>query len=148
VIENGYSLETLNSGLEFNFLSTGPNGIIKKYILFKPMERVSDVFSMGFGDIMDNGSVNDQVVTNNQDLSLVVGALLASIGLFFERYPTKSVFIAGTTPSRTRLYRIIISKNFPVVQSRFRIFGLIDGIWEEFASNRSYDGYLIQIKMS
>lgn len=146
VIEKGYSLETLDAGLEFTFLSTGPKGSVKKYILFKPMESVPGVFTMGFGDIMPGGELSDKVVTNNQDLSLIVGALLLAIECFFKQHPEKSLFIIGNTPSRTRLYRIIISRNFQSIESRFSIYGLTEGNWDPFVNNRSYEAYLIQLK--
>ena len=148
MIEKGYSLETINTGLEFTFLSTGPKGPIKKYILFKPMETVAGVFTMGFGDISPGGVLSDQVVSNNRDLNLVVGALLLSINLFFEHHPDKSLFIIGNTPSRTRLYRIIISRNLPAIRNKFRIYGLEGAEWQDFAQNRPYEAYLIQLKIA
>jgi hypothetical protein len=146
VIENGYSVERSSSGLEFTFVSTGPKGSVKKYIIFKPMDKVANVFNMGFGDITREGWLSDSVVTNNHDLRMVVGALVSSINMFFESHPTKSIFIIGNSSSRTRLYRITISSNFDSVNDRFFVYGFISGGWEAFARNRPYDAYLIQLK--
>src|ERR1700677_4477459 len=55
----------------FDFISTGKNGAIRKRIAFTETEW-KNVYNLAFGDIDDDGSINDSSVSNNGDRNKAV----------------------------------------------------------------------------
>jgi hypothetical protein len=62
---------------------------------------------------------------------------------FFDKNPLAIVLFKGSDERRQRLYRIVISQEFPKLSQQFRIFGSIGEIIEPFEANRSYDFFLV-----
>jgi hypothetical protein len=54
--------------------------------------------------------------------------------------------LTGSTPSRTRLYRIAISKYLPVFEDKFDILGELDTDWQRFKLGTEYKGFFIKLK--
>ena len=63
---------------------------------------------------------------------------------FFADNQDVSVFITGSTPSRTRLYQIAISTNLPLLSMTYEIYGFRDSSWETFQKNATYEAFLVQ----
>jgi len=62
-----YYIEASSSFLKYEFISNGPNGNVRKQVVFKQTENEL-VFNVGFGDVDDRtGDINDIVITNNND---------------------------------------------------------------------------------
>ena len=53
------------------------------------------------------------------------------------------VFAVGSTPSRTRLYRIGISNNLSEIKEDFNVFGYLKNQWTPFEKNQNYEAFLI-----
>ena len=87
-----YEIEASSSLLRFQFYSTGPKGKIKKQVLFKPFENNPNVFNIGFGDVDEDGNINDLSITGNQDSQKVLATVALTIFKFFEKHPECYVF--------------------------------------------------------
>jgi hypothetical protein len=148
VLYTGYLVEAETSLLKFEFFSEGPKGKIRKQIIFMELEEIPMVFNLGFGDVDENGEINDTVVSNNQDSRRVLATVALAIYKFYERYPNASVFATGNTRSRTRLYRMGISNNLTEIGKDFEIYGLIGEDWEYFIPGREYEGFMINLRKS
>ncbi|WP_440590452.1 DUF6934 family protein [Nibrella viscosa] len=63
-------------------------------------------------DVDENGAYSDLVISNNNDMPKVLATVAQTLVAFFRLRPTSSVIFRGSTPSRTRLYRMAIAKSF------------------------------------
>jgi hypothetical protein len=64
--------------------------------------------------------------------------------IFFEKYPNKKLYFRGSTDTRTRLYRSLISKFIEVIEPYFAVIGLKqDGSPETFIVNQDYNAFII-----
>ncbi len=141
-----YYLETSIDGEWHFFKSISEKKIIEKGILFKLIDEETGLFELIFGDLED-GVLNVKIKSNNDDMPKIISTVIKSIYLFFEKNPTKTVSFLGSSESRTRLYKIIISKYFDQLSERFDIFGInFDGLDEPFEKNTSYFAYKIKLK--
>lgn len=110
------------------------------------MPELPNGYNLGFGDLYDDGTVDDMSISNNNDMEKVIATIVQTMFHFFDNYPDKFVFIEGSTPDRTRIYRMIINKELKEVEELFNIYGFIGNVIEAFASNRPYDSFLITLK--
>ncbi|ANI88949.1 hypothetical protein A9P82_06350 [Arachidicoccus ginsenosidimutans] len=142
-----YYIESNSSLLRFEFFSEGPNGKIKKQVIFRQTDNPK-VFNLGFGDVdIETGIISDIVITNNSDSKKVLATVALTVLKFFEKYPDKYVFATGSTPSRTRLYRIGISNNFEEISDFLEVFGYNGQDWEIFKKGKEYDAFLVRKKI-
>jgi hypothetical protein len=56
------------------------------------------------------------------------------------------VYATGSTKSRTRLYRMGITKYIDDVKSDFHVFGQLEGEWEEFQKDIDYTAFVVRRK--
>lgn len=140
-----YHIETSSTSLKFEFVSNGPNGTIRKQVLFRQTNNPK-VYNLGFGDVDEvTGEINDLSISNNNDSQKVLATVALTVTDFFERYPDKYVFATGSTKSRTRLYRIGISNNLEEIKKDFEVFGFNENNqWEVFQKRTNYDAFLIR----
>lgn len=142
-----YYVETSPSLLKYEFYSDGPKGRIKKQVIFKAFEENPSVYNLGFGDVGENGEINDTIVSDNRDSEKVLATVAMTIFKFYEKYPEAYIFVTGSTHARTRLYRIGLTNNLEEIRNDFHVFGLIeDDTWEVFTKGRNYDAFLIERK--
>ncbi|WP_409021314.1 DUF6934 family protein [Dyadobacter sp. CY261] len=62
---------------------------------------------------------------------------------FLSPNPGVSVFLTGSTISRTRLYRIIISNNYDKISNKYKVWGYWCGEWCPFKKDVNYTAFLI-----
>ena len=58
-----------------------------------------------------------------------------------KHFPDAIVYAKGSTPSRTRLYKMGIIANMKEVELVLDVFGFVDGKWERFTKNFNYEAY-------
>lgn len=75
-------------------------------------------------------------------MATVVSCLYA----FFNEYPNAYVYATGSTPIRTRLYRMGMVKYFEQMEADFNVFGELEDDWERFEKNKSYKAFMVSIK--
>jgi hypothetical protein len=132
--------------LWFEFESVSELKTVKKVIVYTPFQDNSDVFNLGLVDALSDGSYSDKSVTNNDDMEKVLATVIRTLLRFFEKNPFKMVYIEGSTSERTRLYRIIISRELSIIEEIFSIYGLLDSLSEPFKKNQNYSAFVITLK--
>jgi hypothetical protein len=140
-----YALKADSSWAIFEFWSIGQKGSIRKRIHFQSTKR-EYFYNLAFGDVnAETDDFDDTVVTDNGDTVKVLATVASTIYIFFDKYPYSVVFAKGSTPARTRLYKIGISKNLEELKEDFEIYGLLENdIWEEFKKNVNYSAFYIK----
>lgn len=140
-----YTYRTNESFLDYEFVSSGPRGNIKKVVRFT---QITDgVFNLAFGDLDENtGEITDAVVTNNNDSRKVLATVAATVHDFTLQYPRSVILAKGRTHSRTRLYRMGITNNWQEISLDFEVYGLLDGTWELFQQGKDYTAFLVRRK--
>lgn len=137
--------------LKFEFVSEGSKGKFTKTVQFTQTQN-PEIFNLGFGDRLENGEIDDLIRNNNQDRNKILATIAAIVYEFTSVYPEKKVFFMGSTPERTRLYRMALSLNFDELRNDFEIFGVNftenQSTVEPFEKEKQYDGFIIKRKAS
>jgi hypothetical protein len=138
-----------NNYLEYEFMSIGPNGAIPKIVKFT-IRQDGAVFNLAFGNLTDNGNIDDQARDDNKDRNKILATVVAVLKVFFDKYPDKWVFFRGSTPERTRLYRMAITLNLEELSNEFEIVGALTekSTYKEgcFQKGINYHGFFVQGK--
>jgi len=141
-----YPLASSDKLMTFEFISEGHNGLIHKLIQYQPT-NLKDVYNLAFGDKdHTTGNIDDTVISNNGDSEKVLATVVATIYAFTDKYPNAWIYATGSTKSRTRLYRIGISRFISEVNEDFEVFGEWNSNWETFRKNVEYEGFLVRKK--
>jgi hypothetical protein len=141
----GYSFtDSSSDATVYEFASLGPNGHIKKIVQFN-QTRDKTVYNLAFGNITNDGSIDDYTTNNNKDRDKILATIAAIVYDFTTRFPKCYIFFVGSTKERTRLYRMAISLNYEELSKTFIIWGLKEGgELEPFIKNKNYQGFLIK----
>lgn len=130
----------------FEFISVGPKGAIQKIIDFQPI-GTPGLYNLAFGDKHPiTGEIDDLAVTNNGDTDKVLATVVAALYIFLDNNPDAWVYATGSTPARTRLYRMGISRFYQEIQQDFYLFGRISKEFHEVEIGKEYEGFLAQRK--
>ncbi|WP_411835944.1 DUF6934 family protein [Myroides odoratimimus] len=143
-----YSFTTDRENSIYEFTSIGKNQAIKKLIIFTPVEGEYKVYNLSFGDRTNYDGdllrINDRIVSNNGDMNKVLATIFRAVLKFTEGKDFYKIYFTGSTPSRTRLYRMAISNNYAELSKHFSIYGFdMGGKVVFFATNTNYQGFLI-----
>ena len=68
----------------FEFASTGKFGRIPKRIAFIPTE-LPEVYNLAFGDINENGEIDDYAISDNGDRNKILATLAKVIELYTDK---------------------------------------------------------------
>lgn len=141
-----YHLKSDDTLTYFEFISLGPKGAVGKMIEFQNT-TTPGLYNLAFGDKdPETGEINDLAVTNNGDTEKVLSTVVAALYAFFGKNPEALVYATGSTPARTRLYRMGISKFYEEIQSDLYLFGQMGKNFYDFEIGKEYDGFLTQRK--
>lgn len=88
----------------FAFQSESDKGKIVKIIEFYFLDNGK--WNLGFGD-WNKGTVDDKVVSNNQDTMKVIRTVANVTIAFFKEYPSSVVVIEPVDEKRKRFYNLI-----------------------------------------
>lgn len=127
--------------LLFQFESSGPRGKIIKLVEFALI--APGVYNLAFGNRLDGDSIDDAAVSDNEDRDKILATIAAIVDEFTNYYPAARLYFTGSTNSRTRLYRMALTKAKTELLQRYIIMGLTDGKLEPFGSIKDYDGFVI-----
>lgn len=132
---------------EYEFLSVGPKGKIKKLVSFTKFHDDPVMYNLAFGDAdPDTGLINDLVTSNNNDRDIVLATVANTINKFCDHYGDHLIFATESTPARTRLYQMAINKLLEEIKLDFNIYGIINGEILEFNHNVIYESFLVKRK--
>jgi hypothetical protein len=139
-----YHLKADSKFTRFEFISEGPKGPIRKLIEFQATTR-EGVFNLAFGDVNpETLEMDDLAVSNNGDTEKVLATVVASVYVFLYQYPDAYVYAVGSTKSRTRLYRIGITRFYHEMRKDFYLYGQLGEDFVDFEVGVEYDGFLAQ----
>ena len=132
--------------LWFEFDSVSEQKTVKKVVAYTPFQDNPELYNLALADAFPDGSFSDKSVTNNDDMEKVMATVVQTLLHFFEKYPTKMIYVEGSTVERTRLYRIIISRELTEIEEIFTIYGILRSKAEQFQKNQHYDAFVISLK--
>ena len=139
-----YTLRASANFVSFQFVSEGPKGSIQKEIAFTCIDSPF-VWNLGFGDINPvTELIDDLTISDNDDRDMVLATVAQAVVVFTAQYPKRIVFATGSTPARTRLCRIGISRHFADINAIFSVWGLLNGEWCLFEKNVNYQAFAIR----
>lgn len=127
----------------FDFISVGKNGRIYKRIAFAPLRR--HIFSLTFGDVTEEGVIDDRNVSDNGDRDKILATIVRAINVYIGKYPKRWVYLTGSTPARNRLYRMVVNKHFEELSKLFEIFMEVDDTqYSKYQGDGNVTGILIR----
>jgi hypothetical protein len=134
------------TGFRFSFESIGPSGTVNKLILYDRVSEELNLYNLALVDSYDDGSLDDLSVSDNQDMPRILATVIYTMHLFFMEHPMATVIFLGSTPARTRLYRVAISQNLALFEETFLVKGLLKGEPELYQPNRPYEAFTVRLK--
>ena len=141
-----YALIIGSNRTVFEFVSEGINGAIPKLILFQLVSE-PNFYNLAFGDKDPlSGDLNDLAVSNNGDTDKVLATVVDALYSFFDEHPNAIVYATGSTPARTRLYRIGITRFYNEVKRDFFLYGRLKNRFVDFEPGKDYEGFLAKRK--
>ena len=141
-----YPLSSSDKLMTFEFISEGSKGLIHKLVRYQST-NLKDVYNLAFGDKdHTTGDIDDTIISNNGDSEKVLATVIATVYAFTDKYPNTWVYATGSTKSRTRLYRMGITKFISEAKDDFEILGERNDDWEKFRKNIDYEGFLVRRK--
>lgn len=141
-----YILNVNEDHTRFQFQSIGKRGVFEKVILFQLL--ADDIYNLALLDYdLDSQKYSDLSVTDNGDMLEIFATLLNVITEFLNEYKSKKIYFEGSTPSRTRLYQIVINKIYNPHNQDLIILGLKNKEWYQFEPNINFEGFLIEKKI-
>ncbi|TAG95650.1 MAG: hypothetical protein EAZ20_00160 [Bacteroidetes bacterium] len=130
----------------YKFTSVGPNGEIKKLVVYSPMLE-DDIYNLAFGDYNETTDlIDDKVATNNDDSQKVLATVASTLYVFTNKHPNIWIYATGSTASRTRLYRMGINKYYDIVVNDFEIMGEYKNEWENYMFGKDYQAFAVHRK--
>ena len=130
----------------YEFVSEGPRGQIHKLIKYSETS-LKGFYNLAFGDKdLLTGVIDDNVVSNNGDSEKVLTTVVASVYAFTDFEKDAWVYATGSSISRTRLYRMGITRYIDEISKDFLVFRLRDGEWEAFEKNIEYTAFVVRRK--
>ena len=138
-----YSLDLEESSSTYYFESIGRRGVIQKAITFSEIES-NGLYNLALADIdPDTDGLEYSVITDNGDTSKILATVYQAIKDYTQRHPERPIFIAGSSSTRNRLYRMAINHSILEIFKDFAVFGLKLGDWELFKPLESYEFFLV-----
>ncbi len=127
----------------YSFISIGRKGLILKVVRFDEIEPT--IFNLGFGDFdFEKQTLSDSIVSDNGDMEKILATVVSILNDFLQNNPKFSVFIVGSTLSRTRLYQIAINRYYEDFKVYFEIFGYRNSEFDVFQKNVNYESFLVR----
>lgn len=107
-----YSLTTDTENSVYKFTSVSNRKVINKLIIFATINNEADLYNLSFGDEQKKTNkdslIDDKIISNNGDMNKVLATVFRAVLDFIENKVYYKIFLTGSTPSRTRLYRMAI----------------------------------------
>lgn len=141
-----YSLKAESNLTVFEFISEGPKGLIRKLIQFQETNQ-PNLYNLAFGDKNpESGEVDDLAISDNGDSEKVLATVVGALYAFFDKHPDAFVYATGSTNTRTRLYRMGITRFYEEIVQDFFLYGQKEDEFYEFEIGKDYSGFLTQRK--
>jgi len=129
----------------FDFISIGKSKNIWKRIEFTSTE-IPGIFNLAFGDVDENGEIDDHNVSNNGDRNMILATVAYTVEIYLNKYPERWVYFRGSTLERNRLYRMAIGLNYVALSSKFDVYIETKEGFVPFQQNMATEGILVKKK--
>ncbi len=106
----------------YRFLSTGRKPV-EKIVEFSPL-ATENIYNLGFGDFLPDGSIDDKANSNNGDIVKVLSTVIYIIKDFTQENPDAKIVFTGSTKDRTALYQRILKTYLNSFRKEFLITAL------------------------
>ncbi|MFS2189301.1 hypothetical protein ACCC92_21665 [Mucilaginibacter sp. Mucisp84] len=141
----GYNYYAASDYKDYFFYSDGPNGRIKKLVVYEKINDEPLVYNLAFGDEdPETGLLLDRVKSSNDDRDAILATVAHTIGDFSDHYGKPMIHVIGSNIVRTRLYQMSISKIYDEICSIYTVQGYREGVWEFFQKNVNYEAFVVQ----
>lgn len=132
----------------FEFVSEGKYGSIRKRVAFIPTE-LPDVYNLAFGDIKEEGEIDDYSISDNGDRNKILATLAKVVELYTDKYPERWIYFRGSTMERTRLYRMAVGLNLEELSEKFEIYAEVNDSEDflPFHINMQISAFLVKRKI-
>lgn len=138
-----------NNFENYFFYSNGPKGRIKKGITFTKFNENPIIYNLAFGDFDPyTQQISDVEKSNNMDRDRVLATVANTIHEFSNHCGNHLIFATGSTPARTRLYQISMSKLLDEILRDFDIYGITNNLVSRFKKNVNYTAFLVRRKQT
>lgn len=144
--ELSYPFVTKNDGMTFEFDSISSTKVVRKIIEYHLIDEELSIYNLALVDSLPNNQFSDLNISNNRDMPKVLATVFQSILRFFELKPSARILIEGSTPARTRLYQMAISKYLIEFKQQYVILGLSESGSELFEKGKTYDRFIVSLK--
>lgn len=144
--EESYPFNSIEQIFVFEFESISPNKTIKKLVEISLVDVENQVFNIALLDVLPGNTMSDITVSNNSDMPKVLTTVFRALDQFFKLIPAARVLLSGSTPSRTRLYQMAMSKYLYELELKFDIWGFMGDNPESFTKRRNYERFTISLK--
>lgn len=130
----------------YKFVSVGERGSIIKVVQYSPTVNPNE-YNLAFGDYDPvTGVLDDQVRSNNGDRDKILATVGTTAIDFLSWYPDAIIFAKGSTDARTRTYQMGINRFYDEITQVHNVFGFVNGGWEAFEPNKSYEAFRMKRK--
>ena len=141
----GYEVLADDEYLNFEFLSIGKKGTIRKIVMFRSIGF--NIYNLALGDLEEStGVVNDDARTNNGDRDKVLATVAEIVVDFLEHHPGATVLAIGATPARSRLFQTGLNTIWESIKGLYVFEGYLNNEWEDFAPAKNYEAFTIKSK--
>ena len=138
-----YPIVVSEDGMQFEFISIGKRGLILKRVIFTDIAG-KQIYNVAFGDVIPNSNtIDDLVVTDNGDTIILLNTLMQILQLFVEENQEARILISGSTSSRNRFYRMLVSKHEIQIKLTHQIFMYFNNKWIIFQKNHALEAVLL-----
>ncbi|MFN4253852.1 MAG: DUF6934 family protein [Saprospiraceae bacterium] len=138
MIDEHYPLLPFDDDHVFPFFSSGKHGKILKLVVFS--QTRTGKWNLAFGDF--NGlRLDDSIVSNNQDLPLVIKTVVAAAYRFSEKFPDRVIYIEAIDKRRNLLYHRVLRTHFEEISEVFFVEGRIEGRWVSYRPRLDFEAF-------
>lgn len=138
-----YEFTILEDAFRFEFMSVGKRKI-QKVVIFQKTS-LPNYYNLVLTDLLPDKTIDVLNESNNGDLEKIMATIIQTVFAFLAYHPEYYVMFAGSTPARTRLYNIILSKEIEKIKD-FEILGLKNSNLIPFVRNEIHEGFVIYKK--
>jgi hypothetical protein len=135
-----YEFTILEDAFRFEFTSLGKRKI-EKVVIFQHT-NLENYYNLVLGDLLIDGTLDAFTESKNGDMEKILATVIQTIFAFLAHFPNAKVAFSGSTASRTRLYNIILSKEFAKIEN-LEILGLKNMELLPFEMNQIYEAFVI-----
>ncbi|MBS1665146.1 MAG: hypothetical protein JST68_29135 [Bacteroidetes bacterium] len=107
----------------YTFVSEGQKRI-RKVVDFS-LFGIIDTYNLAFGDLLPDGSIDDEVNSNNGDIVRVLSTVVAILKDFTAANSRANIVFTGSTEGRMRLYTRILRTYYATFVKEFEIKAIV-----------------------